>query len=401
MTPTDLPLRGVRVLDLSRVLAGPVCTQLLADLGGDVVKVERPGGGDDTRHWGPPFIEPGQSAYFLACNRGKRSLALDLGHPDSTVVLDGLVRAADVLLENFLPGTLAKLHLEPERLRQLNPRLVIASISAFGRENPWSDVPGYDLMIQAAFGFMAITGEPQGTPMKLGVAISDVLTGLYAASSVLAGLHARGNTGAGMHFDLALADCTLASLVNVAQSCLLTGRRPERLGNAHPQIVPYQALATSDGYLALAIGADRQWQRFCRAVGQPQWATDVRFATNPARVEHRSELIPLVADVLRRRSTADWRQLLTSIDVPHSPIHSVDEALASPQAAARHMVWPVTDSRGHEYSLVGSAVHWRNQPAPQPVAPPYLGEHSEEVLRDWLAYQPDRIAELRAAGAIA
>ncbi|HEX4150319.1 MAG TPA: CoA transferase, partial [Pirellulales bacterium] len=278
MAPADFPLRGVRVLDLSRVLAGPVCTQLLADLGAEVVKVERPGGGDDTRHWGPPFVEPGQSAYFLSCNRGKRSLALELSAPAAAPVLDGLVRAADVLIENFLPDTLAKLNLEPARLRQLNSRLVIGSISAFGRETPWSQLPGYDLMIQAGFGFMSITGEPQGTPMKLGVAISDVLTGLYTASSVLAGLHARGQTGEGMHFDLALADCTLASLVNVAQSSLLTGQRPQRLGNAHPQIVPYEALATSDGYLALAIGADRQWQRFCQAVGQPQWATDPRFA---------------------------------------------------------------------------------------------------------------------------
>jgi crotonobetainyl-CoA:carnitine CoA-transferase CaiB-like acyl-CoA transferase len=272
--------------------------------------------------------------------------------------------------------------------------LVIASISAFGREHAWSQLPGYDLMIQAGFGLMSITGEPQGTPMKLGVAISDVLTGLYAASSVLAGLHAREQTGAGMHFDLALADCTLASLVNVAQSCLLTGRPPERLGNAHPQIVPYEALATSDGYLALAIGADRQWQRFCQAVGRPEWATDPRFATNPARVEHRAKLIPLVAEVLRSRPTAHWQQLLTSIDIPHSPVQTVDQALASPQAAARGMVLPVVDSHGHAYSLLGSAVHWRDQPPRQPAAPPYLGEHSAEVLHDWLGYPPDRIAAI-------
>jgi crotonobetainyl-CoA:carnitine CoA-transferase CaiB-like acyl-CoA transferase len=397
MTAADFPLRGVRVLDLSRVLAGPVCTQLLADLGADVVKVERPGTGDDTRQWGPPFVEPGQSAYYLSCNRGKRSLALDLGHPASAEVLDDLVQAADVLIENFLPDTLVKLRLTPERLKQLNGRLVIASISGFGRENAWSQVPGYDLMIQAGFGMMSITGEPQGTPMKLGVAICDVVTGLYAASSVLAGLHARERSGAGMHFDLALADCTLAGLVNVAQSCLLTGQRPERLGNAHPQIVPYEALATSDGYLALAIGADRQWQRFCQAVGRSEWSADARFATNPARVEHRAELIPLVAELLRGRSTAQWRELLTSIDVPHSPVQSVDQALASPQAAARGMVLPVTDSHGHEYSVLGSAVHWRDQPPRQAAAPPYLGEHSAEVLRDWLGYKPDRIAAIVGA----
>lgn len=400
MDSTRFPLAGVRVLDLSRVLAGPFCTQLFADLGADVVKVERPGAGDDTRQWGPPFVEPGQSAYFISCNRGKRSLALDLAAPESAEVLDDLLRAADVMIENFLPDTLEKLGLTPERLQRVNPRLVIGSISAFGRDNAWSHLPGYDLMIQAGCGLMSITGEADRTPMKMGVAITDVITGLYTAASVLAGLVARGRTNAGTRFDLALADCTLASLVNVAQSTLITGRRPERWGNAHPQIVPYETFATSDGYLALAIGADRQWQRFCAAVGKPELANDPRFATNPARVEHRAELIPLLTELMQSRTTAEWQQLFKSIDVPHSPVRPVDEVLQSPQAAARGMVLPIEDSRGHEYSILGSPVHWEEQPAQASRAPPYLGQHSAEVLMDWLGYSTEQIETLRARGAI-
>lgn len=312
MASSGYPLTGLRVLDLSRILAGPVCTQLLADLGADVVKVERPGLGDDTRQWGPPFLAAGESGYFLSCNRGKRSLALDLHHAEARGVLEELVRRADVLIENFLPDSLARLGLGPERLAKLNPKLVSCSISAFGRSGPLATAPGYDLMIQAGSGLMAITGEPDGAPMKVGVAISDVITGLYAATSVLAGVYARGQGKAGMAFDLALADCTLASLVNVAQSTLLTGQPPRRYGNAHPQIVPYEVFATADGHLALAIGADRQWQRFCAAVGRDGWAADARFATNPDRVKYRDALIPLVADLMlghrRSRGRACWNR---------------------------------------------------------------------------------------------
>jgi crotonobetainyl-CoA:carnitine CoA-transferase CaiB-like acyl-CoA transferase len=400
---TELPLRGLRVLDLSRILAGPVCTQLLADLGADVVKVERPGLGDDTRQWGPPFAgEGGPSGYYLSCNRGKRSLALDLANPASRAVLEELICRADVLVENFLPDSLAKLGLEPERLAELNPTLVSCSISGYGRTGPLANVPGYDLMMQASAGMMAITGEPEGMPMKVGVAISDVITGLYAAVSVLAGLHARGKGqksagGRGMAFDLALADCTLASLVNVAQGTLITGERPRRWGNAHAQIVPYEAFATADGHLVLAIGADRQWQRFCRAVGEDAWSVDPRFATNPARVEHREELIARMQPLMTTRTTAEWLELLTTAEVPHSAVFAVDEALASPQTTAREMVQEVTDAAGRRYRLLGSPIHWRDEPARSVQAPPELGEHSDEVLRDWLGHGAERIAELRQA----
>lgn len=397
----EYPLANLKVLDLSRVLAGPVCTQLLADLGADVVKVERPGTGDDTREWGPPFVpDGGPSGYFVSCNRGKRSMTLDLGHPASRAVVDDLIRCADVLIENFLPDSLTRLGLDPSRLRQLKPDLVICSISGYGRTGPLCSVPGYDLMMQASAGIMSITGEPSGAPMKVGVAITDVITGLYAAASVLAGLYARGQGRPSPHFDLALADCTLASLVNVAQATLLTGERPRRWGNAHPQIVPYESFATSDGHLVLAVGADRQWQRFCHAIGRDELAADVRFATNPARVENREALIPLLQAIFTGRTTAEWQTLLTAVEVPHSPVLALDEVLSSPQVTARQMVLQTSDSAGREYRMLGSAVHWQDKPQRHAAAPPELGQHTEEVLRDWLGYSAARVAEMRASGVL-
>ena len=395
------PLSGLKVLDLSRVLAGPVCTQLLADLGADVVKVERPGSGDDTRQWGPPFVEAGgPSGYYLSCNRGKRSLALELNHPEGRAVLDDLVRQADVLIENFLADSLEKLGLTPERLKTLNPELVSCSISGYGRTGPLAHLPGYDLVMQASAGIMSITGEPDGEPMKVGVAITDVITGLYAAAGVLAGLYARGKGRGAANFDLALADCTLASLVNVAQGALLTGERPRRWGNAHPQIVPYEAFATADGHLVLAVGADRQWQRFCSAVGRDEWAVDPRFRTNPDRVEHREALVPLLQQLFAQRTTAAWQTLLSAAETPHSPVLALDEVLESPQVAAREMVLDATDSAGRQYRLLGGPLHWQGEPPRRAKAPPELGEHTEEVLHQWLGYDAQRIERLRQAGAV-
>ena len=397
-----MPLAGLRVLDLSRVLAGPVCCQLLADLGADVVKVERPGLGDDTRQWGPPFVDgDGPSAYFLSANRSKRSLAVDLARLEARPVLDDLVRRADVLVENFLPASLEKLGLTAERLAEQNPRLVSCSISGYGRTGPWSDVPGYDLVIQATGGVMSITGEPDGAPMKVGVAITDVITGLYAATSALAGLYRRDRAGQGTAFDLALFDCTLASLVNVAQGALITGQRPRRYGNAHPHIVPYEAFATADGYLVLGVGNDRQFQRFCQTVGHDAWCTDPRFATNPARVEHRSELISAIKELFVRRPTAEWQTLLAATGVPHAPVATLEKIFEFPQVTARGMLHEMRDEAGHEYQLLGSPVHWRDEPPRQVTAPPDLGEHTDEVLAEWLDYESAQIAALREAGVVA
>lgn len=395
------PLSGLRVLDLSRILAGPICCQLLADLGADVVKVERPGSGDDTRAWGPPFLPGGgPSAYYLAANRGKRSLALDLERAAARPVLDDLIRAADVLVENFLPRVRDKLGLAPERLAALNPRLVSCAISGFGRTGPLADTPGYDLVIQATSGLMSITGEPDGAPMKVGVAITDILTGLYAAASVLAGLHALGKSGSAHAFDLALSDCTLASLVNVGQAALVTDQRPRRYGNAHPHIVPYEVFATANGHLVLAVGNDRQFGRFCEAVGRAGWAADPKFATNAQRVVHRGELIPLIGELLLERTTANWLTVLEAAEVPAAAVVPVDEAIAAEQTRSRAMIAQVCDSRGRRYRLLASPVHWHGEPTRHATAPPDLGEHSDEVLRQWLGYDDARRQALRTAGAL-
>jgi len=405
---TDLPLAGLRVLDLSRILAGPYCCQVLADLGADVIKVERPGEGDDTRTWGPPFVPGGgPSAYYLSCNRGKRSLALDMAAPAGREVLAQLIAKCDVLVENFLPDSLEKMGLKPEQLARLNPDLVSVSISGYGRTGPMAATPGYDLVVQAMSGLMAITGEPDGRPMKVGVAIADVLTGVFAATSALAGLYARGKGRGSLAFDLSLVDCTLASLVNVAQGTLVTGKRPARLGNAHPQIVPYESFATHDGHLVLAIGNDRQFDRFCRAVGMPDLAIDPRFTTNPLRVQHRKELVPQIAMLFRSRTTAEWLELLTEHDIPHGPVLGVEQAIVHPQVVARGMVVEAapnpggTAPEGDAYRLIGSPIHWRDEPPRAAIAPPGLGQHTIEILRDVLGFDVEKIDALRQAKVIA
>src|SRR6267143_1232440 len=277
------PLSGVRVLDASRVLAGPFCGQVLGDLGADVIKVERPGAGDETRSWGPPFADD-LSAYYLSCNRNKRGITLDLAQPEGMSIFHDLVRRSDVLVENFKAASAEKLGLSPEKLLEINPRLVICSISGFGRTGPWSDLPGYDFAIQALSGLMSITGPAEGPPCKVGVAVTDVLTGLYAAVAILACLRAREQSGHGYHIDLALLDCAVAAQVNVAQAYLSSGQLPRRQGNAHLQIVPYQLFATADAYLVLAVGNDGQWQHFCQTVGRHDWAADERFRSNSQRV---------------------------------------------------------------------------------------------------------------------
>jgi formyl-CoA transferase len=378
------PLEGIRVLDLSRVLAGPWCTQLLADLGADVIKIERPGAGDDTRHWGPPWHGEGDervAAYFLAANRGKRSAAVDLSDPEGADVVRRLAAKSDVVVENFKVGALKKFGLDATSLRALNPRLIYASITGFGQDGPYADRAGYDYIIQGMSGLMSITGQPDGAPggepMRVGVAVIDLFTGMYTANAIVAALVRRGVTGEGAHIDSALFDVSLAILANQASNALVSGKDPPRQGNTHPNIVPYQPFACSDQPLIIAVGNDRQFARLAAIVGAPEWSQDERFATNAARVAHRSELIPRIEQRLSQRPAAEWFAELDSAGIPAGPINSISQALADPQAAYREMVQHL-----ERFRLVASPLRLDGQRASSDLPPPKLGEHTEEVLAE-------------------
>lgn len=401
MIPTDsiAPLSRLRVLDASRVLAGPFCGQALGDLGAEVLKLERPGVGDETRGWGPPFAG-GLSAYYLSCNRHKRSLTLDLARTEGLAIFYDLLRRSDVLLENFKAGSADRLGLAVDKLLAVNPRLVICSISGFGRSGPMADLPGYDFAIQALSGLMAITGPAEGPPSKVGVAIADVLTGLYAAVAVLACLRAREKSGHGYAIDLALLDCATAAQVNLAQAYLTSGTVPARQGNAHLQIVPYQLFATADGWLVLAVGNDGQWQRFCKAAGRPDLAEDGRFTLNSDRVRHRNTLVPLVAEIMRSRSTAEWENALRAADVPHAPVWNYADLFNNPQAKARGLRVTVRDPNGKEVDLLGSPFHIAGTTLPAPRIPPALGQDTERVLEEWLGMDANQIERLRREGIV-
>jgi crotonobetainyl-CoA:carnitine CoA-transferase CaiB-like acyl-CoA transferase len=393
------PLAGIRVLDASRVLAGPFCGQVLGDLGAEVIKVERPGSGDETRAWGPPFLGP-LSAYYLSCNRNKRAVTLDLARPEGVAIFRELVRRSDVLLENFRAGSADRLGLNPDALLAVNPRLIVCSISGYGRSGPLSDLPGYDYAIQAQSGLMSITGPVEGPPCKVGVAVTDVLTGLYAAVSVLACVNARAHSGHGYAIDLALLDCAVAAQVNVAQAYLTSGSVPPRQGNAHLQIVPYQLFATADSWIVLAVGNDGQWQRFCRAAERPDLAADNRFTTNTQRVQQRLILMPLLEPVLKGRTTREWEVRLTAAEVPHAPVWDYATLFAQPEAEARGLKVTVRDPQGRPVDLIGAPFHIAGSTLPPPSMPPPLGQHTEEVLRELLGLDAARVEELRRAGVV-
>jgi crotonobetainyl-CoA:carnitine CoA-transferase CaiB-like acyl-CoA transferase len=393
---TDLypPLAGIRVLDASRVLAGPFCGQLLGDLGAEVIKVERPGAGDETRAWGPPFVGS-TSAYYLSCNRNKRAVALDLGKEEGLRLFHELVRRSDVLLENFRSASSDRLGLSPLKLLSLNPRLVICSISGFGRTGPMSDLPGYDFAIQALSGLMSSTGPVAGPPYKSGVAVTDIFTGLYAAVAILACLHARSQSGHGYAIDMALLDCAVASQVNLVQAYLSSGQSPPRHGNAHLQIVPYQLFETADSWLVVAVGNDGQWQRLCQAAERADLAGDARFTTNSLRVQNRSVLVPLLETILKEKTTKVWQERLEAAGVPHAPVWNHAALFAHPQAAERGLRVTVRDPEGRPVDLVGTPFHIAGTTLPTPSAPPGLGYHTDEVLGNLLGLDPDRLAELR------
>jgi crotonobetainyl-CoA:carnitine CoA-transferase CaiB-like acyl-CoA transferase len=386
-------LQGLKVLDLSRVLAGPWAGQLLGDLGADVVKVERPGAGDDTRSWGPPWVEgretdERQAAYFQCANRNKRSVAIDLSTDEGQAHVRALAAKADVVLENFKVGGLKGYGLDYESLKAVNPKLVYCSITGFGQTGPYAPRAGYDFLIQGMGGLMSLTGRADGEegagPQKAGVALVDIMTGLYATIAVLAALSHRERSGEGQHIDLALLDVQVATLANQAANYLASGVAPKRLGNAHPNIVPYQDFPTADGDMILAIGNDGQFARFCGIAGHPEWARDERFATNPARVANRAVLIPLLRQATVMRTTAEWIAALEAEAVPCGPINRLDQVFADPQVQARGMSFSLQHPAFGEVPLVANPIRLSSSPVQYRIAPPALGEHTAEVLADWL-----------------
>lgn len=412
--PAALP--HLKVLDLSRVLAGPWCTQILADLGADVVKIERPLSGDDTRHWGPPFLQDAQgqdtthASYFTCTNRNKRSMTLDIAKPEGQAIIRQMAAQSDVLVENFKVGGLAHYGLDYASLKDINPRLIYCSVTGFGQDGPYAERAGYDLMVQAMSGMMSITGrsdeEPGGGPQRVGVALTDIFTGVYAATAILAAVEVRHRTGTGQHIDMALLDVGMAILANQASGFLNTGAVPQRQGNSHPSLVPYQDMPTQDGAMLLAIGNDGQFARFCDAAGCPELARDERYATNTQRVMHRAELVPQLHRVTRQRSTAEWIALLEDKAVPCGPINDIGQAFNDAQVKARALLLeqacsPAAVASTGVPSIRGVASPLRLQATPPVMrsAPPALGEHTDEVLAQ-LGLPVEQIAALRQAGII-
>ena len=404
------PLAHLPILDLSRVLAGPWCTQLLADLGATVLKIEKPGAGDDTRAWAPPYLRDAhgndttESAYYLGCNRGKLSVAIDFTQPEGRDLVRALARESDALIENFKIGGLARYGLDYASVAAINPRLVYASITGFGQEGPYAERAGYDFIIQGMSGFMSVTGErddlPGGGPQKAGIAITDIMTGMYAAVAILAALGARDRSGQGQYIDVALLDSAVAMMSVMNMNYFVTGTPPDRAGNAHQNIVPYQVFACADGHLILAVGNDGQFAKFCAIAGVPAWATDPRFARNADRVRHRATLVPMIERVIVTRAQRDWLAELEAAGVPAGPINKLDAVFADPQVIARGMRIDLPHALAGHVPQVGSPLKLSGPPLPPPLPPPLLAEHTEAVLRDRLGLTAETIARLAARNVV-
>ncbi len=407
--PGASALAGLRILDLSRILAGPACTQILGDLGADVIKVERPGEGDDTRKWGPPYMHDAagrvtkESAYYLCANRNKRSVAIDISRPDGQRLVRQLADLCDVLVENHKVGALARFGLDYAAMRKTHPRLVYCSITGFGQDGPYAARTGYDFLAQGMGGIMSVTGEPSDAPMKVGVGITDVMTGMYATVAILAALRHRDATGCGQQVDLSLLDTQVAWLINAGQYYLTSGELPPRLGNGHPNIVPYEVFPASDGHFILAVGNDAQFRRFCQLAGRPELADDARFATNAMRVRNRSVLVPMLKEVTMLRSMDEWLQGLERLQVPGGPTNRIDQVFADPQVIHRGMRVriPYSGSEDGSVDLIGSPIRLSETPVQYRHAPPRLGQHSNEILHELLGLKDADIDRLRMAGIVA
>jgi crotonobetainyl-CoA:carnitine CoA-transferase CaiB-like acyl-CoA transferase len=396
----ELPLEGFRVLDLSRILAGPYCTMILGDQGAEVIKVERPGTGDDTRTWGPPFVG-GESAYYLCCNRNKKSIAIDLKKPAGADLVRELAKTSDVFIENFTPGLTKGFGLDYETLRAINPRLVYASISAYGQDGPYKDRPGYDMVLSAVGGLMYITGERDGNPCKVGVAITDVLTGVYASGAITSALLWRERSGKGQYLDVSLLDAQISGLANIASNYLVAGKEATRWGTAHESIIPYQVFNTKDRPIAIAAANQKLWTNFCIALGKWEWVENVLFESNPKRVENREVLLPLIKDVLARKTCDEWMEILVAAAVPCGPVNDMEHLFADPQVKHRNMIAEVQHPTIGTLRLGGVPIKYSETPGSIRRHPPLLGEHTDEVMSEVLEYSPEKIAGLRDGGVIA
>lgn len=402
-------LSDIRILDLSRVLAGPVCTQIFGDLGADIIKIERPGTdgaqGDDTRRWGPPFLkdsagqDTAESAYYLSANRNKRSITVDITTKDGQALIKSLLAKCDILIENFKVGGLEKYGLSYDKLKAEFPALIYCSITGFGQNGPLATEPGYDFLAQAMSGLMACTGEPDGAPMKAGVALSDIMTGHQAAIAILAALHHREKTGQGQYIDVSLLDSTIAAMTNIAQYYLTSGTPAPRLGNAHSTIVPYQAFAARDGYVILAVGNDRQFRRFCDYIDKSAWADDPRFATNSARIRYREPLIAELSGIMAQKTVDEWLEILREINVPGGPVNNMDHVFAEPQVKERDMAIEMKHPLSDEpVKLVGSPLKMSGTPVSYRHPPPTCGQHTDNILQEILGLSQDKINELKEKG---
>ena len=401
-----MALDGIRIFDLTRVLAGPTCTQVLADLGADVIKIERTGTGDDTRGWGPPYLmddqgaETSEAAYFISTNRNKRSVTLDIGSPEGQAIAKRLIAQSDVLVENFKTGNLAKYGLDYESLSKEFPWLVYCSVTGFGQTGPYAPRAGYDFLAQGMGGIMSLTGATDGDPMKVGIGIADMMTGMYAAVAILAALRHRERTGEGQHIDMALLDTQVSWLSYEAENFLISGKIPHRWANAHPNIVPYEVFPTADGYFILAAGNDRQFKAFCGVAGRPEVAEDARFAKNDGRLRNRAALIPIIREITSAQSSAFWLRELEKVQVPCGPVNNLQQAFDDPQVKARNMRIEMDHplGAGGKVPLVASPIKMSKTPPAYRHAPPTLGQHTDEVLRESLGMEAEEIARLRAAG---